>query len=82
MCFACVANRLAAGLIAEGLYMHVLSDSGRALLTDSSSPSLSLSHSLPLAAQAHEENLRQSDCITVLIRQFSPNEDQCSHIID
>lgn len=41
MYFNYMAERLAAGLIAEGLYMHVLSDSGRASLTGSSSPSIS-----------------------------------------
>lgn len=37
MCFDCLAGRQAAGIMTKGLYMHVLSDSGRAFLKDSSS---------------------------------------------
>lgn len=59
-----MAERLAAGLIAEGLYMHVLSDSGRALLTDSSSPSLSLCLRVSILTHTNEI-FGKCDCITV-----------------
>lgn len=52
-----MAERLAAGLIAKGLYMRVLSDSGRAFLTDSCSPISFLKHTI--------EIFSKSDCITV-----------------
>lgn len=59
-----MAERLAAGLIAEGLYMHVLSDSGRALLTDSSSPSLSLCLCVSILTHTNEI-FGKCACITV-----------------
>lgn len=48
-----VSGRLAAGLMTKGLYTHVLSDCGRALLMDSKSPSPSLC--LHLSAEEHRK---------------------------